>query len=296
MADDNYYKSISELIKAALKEDVGPGDLTSLACLDPNNLKATVTAKSKGILSGIKPALMTFDIVDSANIIRPLKNDGNNFEPGDIILDIEGFNQTVLTAERTALNFLSHLSGIATLTSKFVDKVKHTRCQILDTRKTIPGLRILEKEAVLHGGGKNHRLGLYDMILIKDNHIASTGSIKKAVEFTQEYLNTPDFRLQFDRVADDIEIEVEVSTIEQLKEAIDVGIKRLLLDNQSPEQLKEMVKLAKKLNPDVILEASGNVSLDNVANIAASGVDYISIGSITHSAASSDFSLNFIEQ
>jgi len=294
MADDNYFKTVSALIKMALKEDVGPGDLTSLACLDPNNIKATVTAKSKGILSGIKPALMTFDIVDSANIVRPLKNDGDSFEPGDIILDIEGFNQTVLTAERTALNFLGHLSGIATLTSKFVEKVKSTKCHILDTRKTIPGLRILEKEAVVHGGGKNHRFGLYDMILIKDNHIASTGSIKKAVEFTQEYLNTPDFRLQFDCTAEDIEIEVEVSNIEQLKEAVGAGIKRLLLDNQSAEQLRDMVKLSREMNPDIILEASGNVSLDNVADIASSGVDYISIGAITHSAVSADFSLNLI--
>jgi nicotinate-nucleotide pyrophosphorylase (carboxylating) len=134
------------------------------------------------------------------------------------------------------------------------------------------------------------------MILIKDNHIASTGSIKKAVEFTREYLTTPDFRLQFDCKSEDIEIEVEISTVDQLKEAIDVGIKRLLLDNQSIGQLEKLVKTAKELNPDVLLEASGNVSLDNVAEIAATGVDYISIGAITHSAISSDFSLNLIEQ
>jgi nicotinate-nucleotide pyrophosphorylase (carboxylating) len=296
MADDNYFKSVSALIKAALSEDVGPGDLTSLACLDPNNLKATVTAKSSGILSGIKPALMTFDIVDSANIIRSLKNDGDKFEPGDIILDIEGFNQTVLTSERIALNFLGRLSGIATFTSKFVEQIKGTECQILDTRKTTPGWRLLEKEAVVYGGGKNHRYGLYDMILIKDNHIASTGSIKNAVEFTREYLTTPDFRLQFDCKAEDIEIEVEVSTKKQMKEAIEVGIKRLLLDNQSTEQLKRLVEIARGLNPELVLEASGNVTLENVAEVASTGVDYISIGAITHSAISSDFSLNLIEQ
>jgi nicotinate-nucleotide pyrophosphorylase (carboxylating) len=296
MADDKYYKSVLALIKAALSEDVGPGDITSLACLDPNNLKATVIAKSSGILSGVKPALMTFDTVDSANIIRPLKNDGDSFKSGDIILDIEGFNQTVLTSERTALNFLGRLSGIATITSQFVKKVKNTKCQILDTRKTTPGWRLLEKDAVVHGGGKNHRYGLYDMILIKDNHIASTGSIKKALEFTKEYLNTPDFRLQFDCTADDIEIEVEISTLKQLKEAIEAGVKRLLLDNQSIDQLSKLVKLSRELNADVILEASGNVTLENVAEVASTGVDYISIGAITHSAISSDFSLNIIGQ
>lgn len=296
MTDDKYYKSVSALIKSALNEDVGPGDLTSLACLDPNNLKANIIAKSSGILSGIKPVLMTFDIVDSANIIRPFKNDGDKFESGDIIFDIEGFNQTVLTSERTALNFLGRLSGIATLTSQFVEKIKDTNCQLLDTRKTTPGWRLLEKEAVVHGGGKNHRFGLYDMILIKDNHIASTGSIKKAVEFAREYLNTPDFRLQFESTADDIQIEVEISTAEQLREAIDIGVKRLLLDNQSVEQLKELVSLAKKIDPDIELEASGNVNLGNVAEIASTGVDFISIGAITHSAVSSDFSLNLIER
>jgi nicotinate-nucleotide pyrophosphorylase (carboxylating) len=225
-----------------------------------------------------------------------LKNDGDKFEPGDIILDIEGFNQTVLTSERIALNFLGRLSGIATFTSKFVEQIKGTECQILDTRKTTPGWRLLEKEAVVYGGGKNHRYGLYDMILIKDNHIASTGSIKNAVEFTREYLTTPDFRLQFDCKAEDIEIEVEVSTKKQMKEAIEVGIKRLLLDNQSTEQLKRLVEIARGLNPELVLEASGNVTLENVAEVASTGVDYISIGAITHSAISSDFSLNLIEQ
>lgn len=291
MSDDNYYTIFRPIVETALKEDVGKGDLTSLACLEPAPLDAQIKAKSDGYLSGVKPVLLAFDIVDSANTIRPLKNDGDSFTKGDIIFEIEGFNQTVLTVERTALNFLGHLSGIASLTAQFVEKTKGTNCKILDTRKTTPGLRLLEKQAVLHGGGVNHRIGLFDMILIKDNHIASTGSITKALKLTDEYLDTSDFRLQFDAKKEDIEIEVEVATEAQLIEAIECGCKRLLLDNQSLDSLEALVKKAKELNPDVKLEASGNVNLDTIASIAQTGVDFVSIGAVTHSAKSSDFTL-----
>lgn len=282
---------IHALVKAALDEDIGPGDLTSLACLEPNPVAARIVAKSSGVVSGMKPLLLTFDCVDSANVVNVVKDDGSEFVPGDVIVDIDGFNQTVLTAERVSLNFLARLSGVATLTRQFVDIVDSTTCRILDTRKTTPGWRLLEKEAVLHGGGHNHRMGLYDMILIKDNHITSAGSIARAVELTREFLQTPDFRLQFDCKAEDIEIEVEIATEEQLIEAINVGIGRLLLDNQTPHSLAALVSKARELDPDVLLEASGNVSLDTVAEIAASGVDFISIGALTHSARSCDFSL-----
>lgn len=293
--NSDYITTVKPLVEAALKEDIGPGDLTSLACLEPNGFLATISAKSEGVLSGVKPALLAFDIVDSANIVRPLKQDGDRFVKGDIIFEIEGFNQTVLTSERTALNFLARLSGVATFTSRFVEKIKHTDCKILDTRKTTPGWRILEKEAVAHGGGVNHRIGLYDMVLIKDNHIASAGSITKAVEQCHEYMDTPDFRIQFKVPKDEIEIEVEVTNPEQLQEAIAVGIKRLLLDNQSPAQLTELVKLARGIDPNVKLEASGNVNLETVATVAETGVDFISIGALTHSAVASDFSLNIKE-
>ena len=293
--DTENIKSLRALVDSALKEDVGKGDLTSLACLEPKPVKAAITAKSNGIVSGIKPALLAFDIVDSANIIRPLKQDGDKFEPGENIIEIEGFNQTVLTSERTALNFLGHLSGIASYTNQFVEKIMHTKAIILDTRKTTPGWRFLEKEAVVHGGGQNHRYGLYDMVLIKDNHIASAGSIASAIEMTRNYLKTPEFRLQFETKADEIEIEVEVSTEVQLREAIKAGVMRLLLDNQSTESLKHLVDTAHKINSDVRLEASGNVTLENIAEVAETGVDYISIGAITHSAKASDFSLNISE-
>jgi len=289
-----YFQAMRRLVDAALKEDIQQGDLTSLACLEPQPMKANIIAKSDGILSGIKPTLLAFDIVDSANTIRPLKKDSDAFKKGDIIMEIDGFNQTVLTTERTALNFLAHLSGIATLTNQFVQKVKDTKCKILDTRKTTPAWRYLEKAAVVDGGGFNHRFGLYDMILIKDNHIASSGSITKAIEKTKKYLSTPEFRLQFERKAEDIEIEVEITTIQQLEEAINVGVKRLLLDNQSLASLQKLVQRAHQLNPKVKLEASGNVSLDTVADIAATGVDYISVGALTHSAKGADFSMQVV--
>ncbi|HKK21897.1 MAG TPA: carboxylating nicotinate-nucleotide diphosphorylase [candidate division Zixibacteria bacterium] len=293
--EQSHFECLRKIVEAALKEDVNKGDLTSLACLEPNPMKANIVAKSDGILSGVKPVLLTFDIVDSANVVRPLKSDSEPFSKGDVIFELEGFNQTLLTAERTALNFLGHLSGIATLTGKFVEQVKGTRCRILDTRKTAPGLRMLEKAAVVDGGGSNHRFGLYDMVLIKDNHIASAGSIAEAVKRTREFLTTPEFRLQFDAKAEDIQIEVEVASESQLREAIESGITRILLDNQSTEGLAQLVSVARKLNDAVELEASGNVSLDSVGRVAATGVDYISIGALTHSAISSDFSMKAVE-
>ncbi len=286
--------SLKEIVKNALNEDVGKGDITSLASLEPMPVEAIVTAKSDGILSGLIPALMVFEIVDSANEIKVLKKDGDKFQRGEIILEIKGFNQTVFIAERTALNFLGHLSGIASETNHYLKEIKNYECKILDTRKTTPGLRGLEKQAVKDGGGVNHRMGLYDMILIKDNHIASAGSITKAVSNAGEYLKTSDFRLQFDKTAEDIQIEVEVTTSKELKEAVSCGIKRLLLDNQSEQQLKKMVTLARRLDSQCILEASGKITLENAAAIASTGVDFISVGSITHSAPISDFSLTIL--
>ena len=165
---DAQYKAMLELVKTALAEDVGRGDLTSQACLEPNPAKAHVIAKSSGVVSGLAPALLTFEMVDSANVVVPARKDGDSFSVGDVIIDIDGFNQTVLASERVALNFLGHLSGIATMTHEFVKRIEavNPNCRILDTRKTTPGLRFLEKQAVAHGGGTNHRFGLYDMVLI----------------------------------------------------------------------------------------------------------------------------------
>lgn len=292
---DSLHTTMMTLAKAALAEDVGRGDITTLGCLEPNRANAQVVAKSTGVLSGLELFELVFCIVDSANRVLPRLGDSNRFAPGDIILDIEGFNQTILIAERVALNFLARCSGIATLTRQFVDRISsYPGCTILDTRKTTPGWRQLEKLAVRHGGGHNHRMGLYDMALIKDNHIAAAGSIKAAVTLMREYLTSRDFRLTFDQDPDKILIEVEVTTLTELDEALGCRVDRLLLDNQSPNSLRAMVARAHQLNPAVKLEASGNVTLANVAEIAATGVDFISVGALTHSAPASDFSLRIV--
>jgi nicotinate-nucleotide pyrophosphorylase (carboxylating) len=287
---DAYHKQMLDLVRAALDEDIGPGDITSLACLQPERIKAEIVAKSDGILSGVEPATLVFQLVDEANQVTFLKRDGDRFVPGDRIAEIVGYNQTIMTSERAALNLLGHLSGIATLTGRFVDKLKGTICRLLDTRKTTPGQRLLEKRAVVHGGGANHRIGLYDMVLIKDNHIAAAGSITEAVRLTRDFLGSVDCRQQFGAVAQ-IEVEVEITNEAELVEAIKSGVDRLLLDNQTVESLAVLVAKARALNPKVKLEASGNVTLDNVAAIAATGVDFVSSGTITHSAPNADFSL-----
>ncbi len=294
---DAYHRQMLDLVRAALAEDLGPGDVTSMACLDPELVEATIVAKSDGIVSGLEPLVLTFQMVDSATKVSLAKKDGDRFAAGDTIVTISGFNQPVLTAERTALNFLAHLSGIASLTSKFVDRIESAgckACKMLDTRKTTPGYRHLEKRAVVHGGGTNHRIGLYDMVLIKDNHIAAAGGVTESIQMAIEYLATPESRRQFGKWPDEIEIEVEVTTVEQLTDAINAGATRLLLDNQSPESLCELVAIARKLNQEIKLEASGNVTLDTVGGIAATGVDFVSAGALTHSAPASDFSLRLV--
>jgi nicotinate-nucleotide pyrophosphorylase (carboxylating) len=285
---------VDSLVRTALEEDIGRGDLTSLACLEPNPLRAHIIAKSSGIMSGMIPALKVFDIVDSANRINSRKKDGESFEVGDTILEIDGFNQTVLASERVALNFLAHLSGVATMTSKFVSALNGTRCRVLDTRKTTPGWRYLEKLAVQHGGGVNHRFGLFDMILVKDNHIASAGSITDAVQKARDFMMTSDFRLQFDIDLHQIFIEVEVTNEDELREACSANVDRIMLDNQSIASLESLVTMARRINPSIQLEASGNITLDTVAEVAATGVDFVSIGALTHSAPAADFSLKVI--
>ena len=257
---------IERQIDVALMEDIGPGDITTLAGIEPKKISAEITAKSDGVLAGIPLIAAAFKKLDVDAVIKAFRHDRDSFKRGDIIAEIKGNSRAILTAERTALN-------------------------ILDTRKTTPGLRYLEKYAVTCGGGRNHRFGLYDMALIKDNHIAAAGSLTKAIKKLKEYLAGDDFKRRFNIEPGKIEIEVEITDENQLSEAIDNGIKRLLLDNQSIEQLSAMVKKARTLSGNVLLEASGNVNLNNVRKIAETGVDLISIGALTHSAPASDFSL-----
>jgi nicotinate-nucleotide pyrophosphorylase (carboxylating) len=287
-------KIIYQQVELALLEDVGPGDVTTLACIDAKRVRAEITAKSDGVLAGLTVAAAVFKKSDKGVEFHALKKDGDSFRKGDMIASLGGDGGAILTAERTALNFLGHLSGIATLTAKFVEKVKGTKAKILDTRKTIPGLRYLEKYAVTCGGGVNHRFGLYDMALIKDNHIVAGGSITEAVNRMKIFLTSDEFGKRFSASPMEVEIEVEVENDNQLREAVACGIKRLLLDNQSVERLAGLVKTARGLSEGLLLEASGNITLNNVKQVAETGVDYISIGALTHSAPSSDFSLEII--
>lgn len=291
-------KILQQQVTAALLEDVGVGDITSLAVVDADVTGvAEILAKSEGIVCGLPLCEYSFLKVDPDIEFKALAADGDPFHPGDRVALIMGRLRSILTGERTALNFLTHLSGVASLTNRMVVAAANERVAVLDTRKTIPGLRYMEKYAVATGGGENHRFGLYDMVLIKDNHIAAAGSVTGAVARVRDYLASDDFLQTFHTDPGVIDIEVEVESIDQLREALDAGVKRILLDNRSPEALKEMVRFTRDhpAGADVKLEASGNVTLANIAAVAQTGVDYISIGALTHSAPASDFSLKFLD-
>ncbi|RLE29812.1 carboxylating nicotinate-nucleotide diphosphorylase [Candidatus Acetothermia bacterium] len=264
------------LIELALAEDVGSGDLTTESTIpEGRSGQAAIVAKAHGVLAGLPVAAEVFRRVDARIGFEALALDGEPVAPGDVVARLQGPLPGILTAERTALNFLARLSGIATTTARFVDAVAPYKAVILDTRKTTPGWRLLEKYAVRCGGGRNHRLGLYDMVLIKDNHIAACGSISEAVRRVRA-------------AGGEVPIEVEVRTLEELEEALGLGVDRILLDNMDQATLREAVHLA---GGKVPLEASGGITLENVAQVAACGVDFISVGAITHSAPALDLSL-----
>lgn len=267
------------LIELALREDIGPGDVTTEATVPPDARgRGRIVAKAYGVICGLPIAAEVFRAVDEEIAFTAHSRDGEPVQPGDVAAEVEGPLRGILTAERTALNFLSRLSGIATLTARFVDAVAPYRAVILDTRKTTPGWRLLEKYAVRCGGGRNHRMGLYDMVLIKDNHIAACGSVTEAVR-----------RVRAAGVK--VPIEVEVRDLKELREALELGVDRILLDNFTVEEIAEAMRIADGKAP---LEASGGVTLDNVEEIAATGVDYISVGALTHSAPALDISLEVV--
>jgi len=273
-----YENKINQVIKLALKEDIGQGDITSQSIFsDSKKTKGKLVVKEDGIIAGIQVAKMVFEKVDRQIVFLQKVNDGSCVKKGQIIVEIFGPIKSLLCAERTALNFLQRMSGIATLTNQFVNKVKNTKVKILDTRKTAPGLRIFDKWAVFLGGGQNHRFGLYDMVLIKDNHIKTAGNVKKAIQLVKKHLRDKK-----------IKIEVEVNNLNQLKETLTEKVDIVMLDNMSLAQIKQAVNLVKG---KVLLEVSGGVNLDNVSDIAATGVDYISVGSLTHSPKTLDISL-----
>lgn len=273
-----FLPEITASIRQALAEDIGTGDVTTNSIVPPDAIIAgRIVAKQDGIIAGLDVAAGVFYLLDERISFESKAIEGSPVENGTLVAGLSGPTRSILTGERTALNFLGRISGIATLTRQFVDAVAGTRAKILDTRKTAPGLRAIDKLAVLRGGGYNHRQGLYDMILIKDNHIASAGSLVNAVSRARAS-------------GTDLEIEVEAATLDDVKEAIELGVQRILLDNMSLDMLKEAVKLT---DDRAKLEASGNVTLANVRQIAETGVDFISVGALTHSAKVFDVSLKF---
>jgi len=270
-------KSDLDLIKAALAEDLAGGeDITSVATIDSTaTAKADFTARKSGVIAGIEIAEAVLREVGLSEITR-VKADGDQVKAGDILLSVSGNTRAILLAERTALNFFSHLSGIATLTSAWVKEMAGTKCQVRDTRKTTPGIRVLEKYAVRMGGGTNHRMTLSDAALIKDNHIAAAGGVVAAFAKVRAlYPNS--------------EIEIEVDTLEQLREVLPQRPDLVLLDNMSPAHCREAVTL---VNGACKLEASGGIAIDNARAYAESGVDYIAIGALTHSAPVFDIGLD----
>jgi nicotinate-nucleotide pyrophosphorylase (carboxylating) len=271
---------VIDLIHRALEEDIGPGDITtSLLIPDNNESRALYIAKGNFVLAGLPFSREVFQILDPSISFKMFHNEGAKVMKGDVVAEVHGKTRTILSGERVSLNILQRLSGIATLTSMYVHKIKGLKAKIVDTRKTTPCQRFMEKYAVRMGGGSNHRFGLFDGILIKDNHIEAVGSIKEAVKLAKSSYHLA-------------KIEVEVENIYDLKEAIKAGADIVMLDNMSISDIKEAVKIS---NGRVLLEASGGVKLENVREIAEAGVDLISVGALTHSAVAVDISLKIVK-
>ena len=279
---------IEPLVRMALAEDLGrAGDITSDSVI-PADAKAKVVmaSRAEGVIAGLDMAELAFKLVDPSLTVKRFKDDGAEVKPGDEVMEIEGSARSILTAERVALNFVGRMSGIATLTRKMVKAVGNHKAKICSTRKTTPGLRSIEKYAVKVGGGANHRLGLDDAVLIKDNHIAIAGGVTVALRRAKESIGHM------------VKIEIEVDTLEQLKEVLEEGADVVMLDNMSLEDMATAVKMVEKSGAGTargrsIIEASGGVTLDRIPKIAATGVDMISTGALTHSAPNFDVGLDF---
>ncbi|RFT15366.1 MAG: Quinolinate phosphoribosyltransferase [decarboxylating] [Candidatus Saccharicenans subterraneus] len=278
------WQRIDHLIDLALDEDLPAGDITTEAIIPEEELaRAVFQAKQVGVLAGIEVAARVFNRLDpEVEFIKRLE-DGQEFQPGQVLAEVSGRAASLLKGERTALNFLQRLSGVASLTRLFVEATRGTRARILDTRKTTPGWRQLEKYAVRMGGGTNHRMSLSDMMLIKDNHLRQAGGIAPALKKAREYLRA--------RSLSEVKIEVEATSLDEVREALDNGADWIMLDNMTVEEIRAAVELVSGRVP---LEASGRVNLQNVRELALAGVDYISVGALTHSFKSADISLEFL--
>lgn len=278
---ENLSPDIFQAIQRALAEDIGPGDVTTDSIVPADaTMEGQIIAKQSGIVAGLDIAAAVYQILDNRVYFEAQVAEGDRVTNRQGLASVAGPARALLTGERTALNFLGRMSGIATLTRRFVDAVEGTHAVILDTRKTVPGLRTFDKLAVRRGGGQNHRIGLYDMILIKDNHIDFAGSISAAVQLARTG-------------GKGLEIEVEARTLEDVAEALEIGVERILLDNMSPEMMRQAVKIT---NGHAKLEASGNVTLENIRQVAETGVDFISTGALTHSVKVFDVSFDYISK
>ncbi len=270
---------IDRIIRNALQEDIGLGDVTTMATVEPGTLaRAELVAKESFVLSGIDVARRVFQVLDNEIAFEKIKEDGQHVERGQVLAWIKGDAMALLQGERVALNLLQRMSGVATLTSEFVKVLEGTSATVVDTRKTTPGLRGLEKYSVRMGGGRNHRTSLYDGVLIKENHIAAAGGVTTAIERARA------------RVPHTLKVEIEASTLDEVREAVEAGADIILLDNMGLEMLKEAVEF---IDGRALTEASGGVNLDTIGDIARTGVDLISVGALTHSYRAVDISMLF---
>lgn len=278
---------IQDLIRLALIEDIGDGDHTTLCSIpETEDGQSRLLVKEEGILAGVAVAIEVFHTFDQELKIEVFLHDGAHVKPGDVAFVVSGKVRSILQAERLVLNIMQRMSGIATITKRYMKLLEGTKAKVLDTRKTTPGMRMLEKRAVKIGGGENHRIGLFDMILLKDNHVDFAGGIENAIRGAHDYLKKNNKKLK---------IEIEVRNLDELREVLRVGgVDRIMLDNFSPSQTLEAVKIVKALDDRVELESSGGIDIGTIRAYAETGVDFISVGALTHSVKSLDMSLKAI--
>ena len=276
-----YENLINKLIDLGIEEDINTGDITTESIIPESmTATATMTAKQDGVISGLEIVKMVYDRFQDDVVFTPYFNNGDHVKKDDVILKIEATYPTLLRGERLSLNIFQRMCGIATETARYVKELAGTHTQLLDTRKTAPGLRVLDKMAVKHGGGTNHRMGLYDMAMIKDNHIKMAGGIAKAVEQVRS------------RIPSDIKIEVEATNLDEVKQAIDAGADIIMLDNMGNSAMKEAVATIREASKEIKTEASGNMSIERLHEVAETGVDFISVGALTHTVKGMDISMN----